>query len=113
MGITKVNKNLIGDSSLSRRPMDRIVGPMNELGIKATSNKGYPPINLIDFIETLESELDIKAKKAFIKLQKGDVIATHADTTKIKEWINFSPKVSIEKGIYSFCKWYKNYYGYS
>ena len=67
-------------------------------------------INLIDFIETLESELDIKAKKVFIKLQKGDVIATHADTTKIKEWINFSPKINLKNGIHLFTKWFLGFY---
>ena len=36
----------------------------------------------MDFINILESELGIKAKKVFKSLQKGDVVATHADTKK-------------------------------
>ena len=48
-------------------------------------------INLLEFIETLESELGIKAKKVFKPIQKGDVIATHADSTKIHgfgQWLS-------------------------
>jgi len=67
-------------------------------------------INLITFIETLESELGIKAKKVLKPLQKGDVISTHADTTKIKEWINFSPKTNLKNGIELFSKWFLDFY---
>ena len=67
-------------------------------------------INLINFIETLESELGIKAKKVLMSLQKGDVIATHADITKIKEWINFSPKTNLKNGIKLFSKWFLDFY---
>ena len=67
-------------------------------------------INLMDFINILESELGIKAKKIFKSLQKGDVIATHADTTEIKEWINFSPKTNLKNGIELFSKWFLDFY---
>ena len=39
LSFKKIKCTLVGDSSLSRRPMDRIVIPMNKLGIKATSNR--------------------------------------------------------------------------
>ena len=40
-------------------------------------------------------------------MQLGDVKKTYADTSYIKELINFKPKTSLEKGIREFVKWYK------
>ena len=64
------------------------------------------PVKLLEFIEILENNLGKKAIKDFQPIQPGDVENTFADTSKLRDWINFSPKVSIEKGIYIFCKWY-------
>ena len=71
------------------------------------------PVKLLEFIEILENNLGRKAIKDFQPIQPGDVENTYADTSKLRDWINYSPKVSIEKGINIFSKWYKNYYGYS
>ena len=68
------------------------------------------PIDLLNFIEIIEEELNLKAKKIYKKIQPGDVENTHADTTKLKEWINFKPKISIKDGIKKFILWYKKYY---
>ena len=38
-----------------------------------------------------------------------DVVETEADTSKLKSWINFSPKTSIEEGINIFVDWYKKF----
>ena len=67
-------------------------------------------INLLEFIEALESELGIKAKKVFKPMQKGDVIATHADSTKIINWTNFAPKTDFKNGIRLFAEWFLNFY---
>ena len=42
------------------------------------------PINLLDFIEILEKELNKKALRVFEKMQLGDVKKTYADTSYIK-----------------------------
>ena len=68
------------------------------------------PIPLMSYITALEKELGIKAKKNFMKMQDGDVLATSADTSKIQKAINFKPSTSIETGIREFVKWYKIYY---
>ncbi len=68
------------------------------------------PINLISFIEMLEEELGKKAIKKFLPLQPGDVISTHADQSKLKNWIDFTPKTSLKIGIKKFVQWYKEYY---
>ena len=62
------------------------------------------------FINVLEEEIGNKAIIKFVKKLPVDVVETEADTTKLKNWINFSPKTSIEEGIKKFVDWYKNYY---
>ena len=70
------------------------------------SNK---PINLLKFIEMLESEIGLKAIKKMQPMQPGDVKSTYADISKIKAWTNFQPKTSFQKGIHLFANWYKVY----
>ena len=68
-------------------------------------------INLMEFIDILEIELGIKAKKIFKPLQPGYVIDTYADVEDIESWINFSPKTSLRSGIKKFAKWFLDFYG--
>ena len=68
------------------------------------------PIELMYFIELLESELKIKAIKDFQPLQPGDVVSTYADTKGLEDWVQFNPKTSIEEGVSKFIKWFKEFY---
>ena len=68
------------------------------------------PTNLLDFIEMLESALGVKAIKIMKPMQPGDVKATYADVSRLKKWINFSPKTSSTEGILKFALWYKEYF---
>jgi len=68
------------------------------------------PVNLLEYINTIENKLGITAKKNLMPMQPGDVASTAADTTKLFEWINFKPSTSIEIGISNFIDWYKTYY---
>ena len=67
-------------------------------------------IKLLDFIQVLEEELGISARKDFKKMQPGDVISTYANCSKLENYINFKPKTNLRKGIKEFLKWYKEYY---
>ena len=40
----------------------------------------------------------------------GDVKKTFANTKLLEEWIGYSPKTPIKKGIKSFIKWYIDFY---
>ena len=40
----EINAELTGDDSLSKRPMNRIISPLNEMGAKIESNKGCAPL---------------------------------------------------------------------
>ena len=68
------------------------------------------PINLLDFIQTLESALGIKARKIMKEMQPGDVEATFADISMLNKWIKYVPKTSFERGIANFASWYKEYF---
>lgn len=68
------------------------------------------PVELLDFIETLEDILGRKAIKDFQDLQPGDVPATYADIDDLKREVGFAPSTPIEVGIRKFVEWYKGYY---
>ena len=63
-----------------------------------------------NILKIIENRLKTKAKKKYIKLQKGDVEKTFASTDKIKKLTGFKSKVNIKDGIYHFIDWYKKYY---
>ena len=70
------------------------------------------PVKLNDFINLLEKNLGVKARLNFKEIQPGDINITSSDSSKIKEWINFAPQVTIEEGLEKFSKWFKNFYGF-
>ena len=67
-------------------------------------------VNLLDFIKTIENELNKKAIINFQPMQSGDVKETCADISESEEKLGFKPKILIDEGIQKFIKWYKSYY---
>ena len=70
----------------------------------------HKPVHLLSFIETLEKELGVSAKKNLLPMQPGDVVSTYADVSDLMEEQGYSPKTSLEHGIAKFIKWYKDFY---
>ena len=68
------------------------------------------PTPLMDFINAIEKNLGIEAKKDYYEMQPGDVSCTSADTSQLENWINFKPNTSVNKGISEFINWYKDFY---
>jgi UDP-glucuronate 4-epimerase len=64
------------------------------------------PVELMAYIEALEKALGKTAKKNFMDIQAGDVPATHADVSKLEDYVNFRPKTSVEEGVKRFVDWY-------
>ena len=64
------------------------------------------PIQVLDFIRTLEDAFDVKAQLDFQPMQPGDVPATHADTSKLHDWVGYRPTTSLEAGLRQFAQWY-------
>lgn len=67
------------------------------------------PMQLMDFISTLEEALGRKAMKNMLPMQKGDVYTTYADTTKLERDFGYRPQVGLKQGIGKFVKWYLDY----
>lgn len=68
------------------------------------------PVQLMRYIEAVESSLGVKGKYKMMDIQPGDVPATHADTQALQEYISFKPQTTIEEGVSRFIGWYKDYY---
>lgn len=68
------------------------------------------PVNLLKFIETIENELGVEAKKIMKPMQPGDVYMTYADTSKLERDYGYHPSTDLDVGIRNFVKWYKKYY---
>jgi UDP-glucuronate 4-epimerase len=68
-------------------------------------------VQLMDFIAVLENCLGRKAKLDFLPIQKGEVLATEADMTKLESDFGYRPRVKVEEGIVRFVDWYREYYG--
>ena len=68
------------------------------------------PVELMEFIKTIEKITKKQAKKEFCELQAGDVRATFADIDDLVNDIGFKPSTSLETGIKRFVEWYKDYY---
>ncbi len=68
------------------------------------------PIELLRFIELLETNLGKKAVKNMLPMQPGDVPITFADIDDLMKDVGFKPKTTIEEGIKKFVEWYRKYY---
>lgn len=69
------------------------------------------PVQLLDFIETLEKFIGIEAKKNFMDIQPGDVVSTYADTNDLIKDFDYKPDMNLADGIGQFVDWYKSFYG--
>ncbi|MNQ58936.1 hypothetical protein D3C85_731560 [compost metagenome] len=65
---------------------------------------------LLDFVECLESALDLQARRNYLPMQAGDVVKTWADVSALADWVGFSPQVTLETGVGEFVKWYRQFY---
>lgn len=68
------------------------------------------PVNLLEFVETIEKSLEVEAKKNFMPMQPGDVTATYADVQDLIDNLGYKPETSLEYGVGEFVKWYKEFY---
>ncbi|WP_407275621.1 NAD-dependent epimerase [Halothiobacillus sp. DCM-1] len=72
----------------------------------------HTPVELLDFIGTIERALGMEAEKNFLPMQNGDVLATCADVEALKNQVGFEPKTSLVSGVTRWVDWYKTYTGY-
>jgi UDP-glucuronate 4-epimerase len=69
------------------------------------------PVDLMEFIATLEKLLGKSAEKQMLPMQPGDVPATFADVADLERDVGFRPRTSLEDGLGSLVRWYREFYG--
>jgi UDP-glucuronate 4-epimerase len=69
----------------------------------------HQPVELMTFIKTIEDALGQEAKKNFLPMQPGDVVATYADVEDLKRDVGFEPKTPLAEGIAKWAVWYREY----
>lgn len=67
------------------------------------------PVDLSEFISTLEMLLHRKAQKLYVGMQPGDVPITYADTSLLKFRYDYRPTTDLVTGLTSFAGWLKNH----
>lgn len=67
------------------------------------------PVQLMDFVNTLQDVIGVKAKINFKGRVVGDVDRTYANLDKIKNRINYSPNTNLKEGLTEFYLWYQEY----
>lgn len=68
------------------------------------------PVQLMDFIRTLESALGVPARLDLQPMAPGDVPATYADVHALQQWTGVTPHTDLRAGIERFVAWYRTYY---
>lgn len=72
---------------------------------------GGRPVELMDFIRAIESATGRKAVLNTMDMQPGDVVATEADTTLLRNLVGAVPETDIGTGVARFVEWYRSNYG--
>ena len=67
-------------------------------------------MELLKFIEVIESCLGMKAQKNMLPMQPGDVPINYADVNDLMQDVDFKPNTPIEVGVKQFIDWYRDYY---
>ena len=60
--------------------------------------------------ELLPDDFDVNAHMELVAMQPGDVPVTYSDTSPLENDYGFRPETSLEDGLDSFARWYKEFY---
>ena len=95
-----------------------VQGPKEDYNVYNIGNSH--PENLMDFVYTLANALidngilpkdfNIDEHMELVEMQPGDVPVTYSDTSPLEKDYGFKPETSLKDGLYSFAKWYKEFY---
>ncbi len=71
---------------------------------------GGSPVPLMTYINTLEACLGRSAQLNLLPMQPGDVPATAADTSALREAVGYAPGTPVSVGVARFVEWYRAYF---
>ena len=87
------------------------VGDSSSSALYKVYNIGnHSPVELMKFIEVIETAMGKPAEKVMMPMQPGDVPATYADVDDLMRDVGFQPNTPIEEGIRRFVDWYQARY---
>ena len=66
-------------------------------------------VRLLDFVDALEEELGVTAQRNYMDMQQGDVPATWADATLLKQLTGYAPQTDVREGVRQFVAWYRDW----
>ena len=66
------------------------------------------PVELMDFINSLEDLSGLKAIKEMVPAQPGDVVATFASIDRASRKLGFKPSTPLKDGLRQFIRWYED-----
>lgn len=96
-------------------PGDSPVGPEDSLSPVAPHrvvNIGNgAPVELLDFIAAIEAATGRQAIRQLMPMQPGDVPATWADTTLLRNLTGYAPQTPVAEGVARYVEWFRDYYG--
>lgn len=73
----------------------------------------HQPVELMSFIKTIEDAVGLEAKKNYLPMQPGDVVATYANVEDLKTDVGFEPKTPLVEGIAQWVSWFQHYRAHS
>ena len=71
---------------------------------------GGQPVELMDFVRTVEAATGRTAKKRMLPMQPGDVAQTHADPRLLEALVGYVPATPLATGVGAFVDWYRDYH---
>jgi UDP-glucuronate 4-epimerase len=67
------------------------------------------PVGLLEFVHTIERALGKRARRRFLPIPPGDVVATHAEVEDFFEYTGFYPATPVAWGVERLVEWYRAY----
>jgi UDP-glucuronate 4-epimerase len=67
------------------------------------------PVGLLEFVHTIERALGKRARKRFLPIPPGDVVATHAEVEDFFAYTGFHPTTPVAWGVERLVEWYRDY----
>ena len=67
-------------------------------------------VKLMDYINEIEKNLKIKAKKNFLKLQLGDIPKSYSKMSNTSKLIKYKFQVNYKEGVRKFVEWFIEHY---
>jgi UDP-glucuronate 4-epimerase len=67
------------------------------------------PVGLLEFVHTVERALGKRARKRFLPIPPGDVVATHAEVEDFFAYTGYRPATPVALGVERLVSWYRDY----